>query len=142
MALFCTLAHAAVVSAMVLSATPAHAQAEQGPGTNDLPANLRVLLATEAALHGIDMFTTAYGLQLGGIEANPLLGPLSRSPTALITVSSGINLLQIYAITRLHRRHPKIAVAWAAILIGAEAFAVTNNVKAARQLQRARAGPR
>jgi hypothetical protein len=127
---------------MVLFAAPARAQSEEAPSTHKVPSSLRIVLATQAVLHATDMFTTAYNLRLGGIEANPLLAPLSRQPVALVAVSSGLNVLQIYAITKVHHRHPKVAVAWAVILVGAETFAVTNNVRAARQLQRARAGTR
>jgi hypothetical protein len=84
------------------------------------------------------MFTTAHSLRLGGIEANPLLAPLSGSPVALVALSSGINVLQIYTIAKLHKRHPKVAMAWALILVGAESYAVTNNIRASGQLQRAR----
>jgi len=142
MALRYPLAHVAAVLAMVLSATPALAQSEHVPHAGQIPSKLRILLTTEVILHSVDMVTTVRGLRLGGTEANPLLAPLSRHPSALVAVSSGINVLQVYGIARLHRRHPKVAVAWAAILIGVEAFAVTNNVRAIGQLQRARAGTR
>jgi hypothetical protein len=131
-----------VLSAMVLSATPALAQSEQGPPASPIPSRLRILLTTQVALHSVDMITTARALRLGGAEANPLLAPLSGHPSALVAVGSGLNVLQAYAITKLHRRHPKVAVAWVAILIGAEAFVVTNNVRAAGRLERARAGTR
>ena len=139
---FHTFARGAAVVGIVLCASPARAQSEGGSGTHEVPAKLRVLLGTQAILHAADMFTTAHNLQLGGIEANPVLAPLSGRPTALVAVSSGINVLQIYAITKVHRHHPKIAMAWAVILFGVEAYAVANNVKVAGHLQRARAGTR
>lgn len=108
----------------------------------DRPSRLQVLLGTEAILHSADMFATAYDLRLSGSarEANPLLAPLSGRPLALVTVSSAVNVLQMYTITKLNRSHPKLAVAWALILIGTETYAVTNNVKVAGQLRRAGAG--
>ena len=144
MAGFHAIARAAAVMAIVLCATPAQAQAkpEGAAGTTRIPLNLRVMLASEAALHSLDMVTTVHGLRLGAVEANPLLAPLSGRPAALVTASTAINVLQIYGITKLHARHPKVAVAWALILAGAEAYAVTNNIKTAGQLQRARAGRR
>jgi Domain of unknown function (DUF5658) len=143
MASFHAFARGCAVMAMVLCAAPARAQSEEAPGTHRIPSNLRVLLGTQAILHAADMFTTTYNLQLGGIEANPILAPLSQQPVALVAFSSALNVLQIYAITKVHHRRPKVAMAWAVILVGAEAFVVANNVRAARQLnQRARAGPR
>ena len=138
------LARSAAVIAIVLCATPARAQSEEGSGTSHHPSNLQFLLGTEAILHSADMFTTAYDLQLSGSarERNPLLAPLSRRPLALVTVSSAVNVLQLYTITRLNRNHPKLAMAWALILIGTETYAVTNNIKVAGQLRRAGAGTR
>jgi len=142
MAALYTIARGAAVIAMVLCAAPARAQSEEASATHGAPTHLRVLLGTQAILHAADMFTTAYSLHRGGIEANPILAPLSRRPVALVAFSSGLNVLQIYAITKVHHRHPKVAVAWAAILVGTEAFVVANNLRAAGQLQRARAGTR
>ena len=141
-ALYTVARGGAVVIAMVLCAAPAGAQSEEAPGTHGVPSKVRVLLRTEAVLHAADMFTTAYNLRLGGIEANPVLAPLSKRPLALTAVSSGINVLQLYTISKLYDRHPKAAIGWALILVGAETFAVTNNVRAAGQLRRARAGTR
>jgi hypothetical protein len=128
---------------IVLIAAPARAQSEQTPSNHlpDSPSRLRLVLGAEAALHSVDMFTTVRNLQLGGgnaREANPLLAPFARRPAALVLTSSAVNVLQIYTISRVHRRHPKLAVAWALALIGTEAYVVTHNVKVARQLQRAR----
>ena len=134
------VACAGAVIAMVLCAAPARAQSEDGR-TNDL-RGLHRLLGAEAILHSIDMVSTAYDLRLGTTarEANPLLAPFSQRPVALVSVSSAINALQMYTITRLSRNHPKLAVAWTLIAIGTEAYAVTNNIKIAGQLRSARAG--
>ena len=137
MAALHSFARGAVLFVLVLGASPAHAQSETGSGTPEKPSKLRILLGTEAILHGADMFTTAHNLQHGGVEANPILAPLSGNPLALVTLSSGINVLQIYTIAKLHKRHPKVAMAWALILVGVESYAVTNNIRVHGQLQRA-----
>ena len=150
--MFCHLRHRgihefAVATALVfacLHAAPAAAQAEAEASSDHPQAHRRInfLLGTQAILHSADMATTVYALHLDPTarEANPLLAPLSQRPVVLVAVSSAVNVLQMYTITRLHRRHPKLAVAWAMILIGAEAYAVTNNVRVAGQLRGARAG--
>jgi len=61
------------------------------------------------------------------------------SGVTIASVSGAIGVLQAYTVTRLQRRHPKIALGWALILVGLESYAVTNNVRVAGQLQRARA---
>lgn len=139
------LARGAAILALLLCAAPATAQSpSEAPAvshaSNDRPSRLRALLATEAVLHSADMFTTVYTLQLGDArEGNPLLAPFAERPAALVAISGAVNVLQLYTISKLQRRHPKMAVAWAVILIGAEAFAVTNNVRIAGQLRRDRA---
>ncbi len=105
---------------------------------------LRFLLGTEAVLHSVDMATTVYALRFDGSarEANPLLQPFSQRPAALVAISSGVNALQLYTISKLHKRRPKLAVAWALILIGTETFVVTHNIRVGAQLRAARAGQR
>jgi hypothetical protein len=141
----CTVARSVAAIAMVLCATTAFAQSEARADATDVPdrpSKLRLLLTTQAILHAGDMVTTVYDLRVGADtrEGNPLLAPLSGRPEALVAVSTAVNVLQIYTITRLHRRHPKLAVAWALILVGTEAYAVANNVRIAGQLQGGRAG--
>ena len=140
-----TFAQGAAVMAMLLCAMPAGAQSQEGNGTDqdrkEPPKKLQILLGTQAILHSVDMFTTVRNLQFSGArEGNPLLAPFARHPPALVTLSSGVDALQMYTITRLHRRHPKLAMAWAAILVGTEAFVVANNVRVAGQLERAGGG--
>jgi hypothetical protein len=142
-----TLVRSATVIALLLVATQARAQPEGEAASRrqDVPSSVDILIGTQAILHSVDLFTTAYTLQLGGDnvrEANPLLASLSRRPVVLASVSGAIGVLQAYTVTRLQRRHPRIALAWALVLVGIEFYAVTNNVHVAGQLQRARAGRR
>ena len=132
---------------LFLCGTAAHAQSDDAAGPNEprdrSSARLRFLLGTEAVLHSVDMITTVRSLQLEGTrEANPFLAPFAERPAALVAISSAVNVLQLYTISKLHRRHPKLAVTWALILIGTEAFVVTNNIRVAGQLRGARAGTR
>lgn len=140
----CTLARASAVIIFVLSASPAHAQPDEAAGhepPREGPSRLQVLLAVEAGMHAADMFSTVRNLQMGGgnvREANPLLAPFAHRPAALVAVSSGVNLLQMYTISKIRPRHPKLAMVWTVALIGVETFAVTNNIRVAGQLQRIR----
>jgi hypothetical protein len=135
-------ARSAAVLAILLCGTPAFAQPEEAPASAGPPSTLQTLLWTQAILHAADMITTAYDLRLGGNarEGNPLLLPFSQNPVALAAISSGVDVLEMYTIIKLHRRHPKLAVAWAAILVGTETYVVANNIKVAGQLQGAHAG--
>ena len=135
------------VIALLLFAAPARAQSEGHAGARrqDPPSSVDILIGTQAILHSVDLFSTAYTLRLASgnaREANPLLAPLSRRPLVLASVSGAVDVLQAYTVGRLQPRHPRIALAWALILVGVEGYAVTNNVRVASELQRARAGPR
>ena len=137
---FALLRSAALIS-MVLCASPAWAQsdAEVRPEQpREISTSLKVLLGTQTILHSADMITTAHGLRLGGREANPLLAPFAGRPAALIAVSSAVNVLQTFTITRLHRRNPKLAKLWAVVLIGTEGYVVAHNIRVARDLKRGR----
>lgn len=128
--------------AIVLSATPAHAQSDEPSvksQTEQRSASLLVLLGAQTALHSVDMITTVHALRLGGDarEGNPILRPFAQRPAALVAVSGGINALQMYTVVKLHRRHPKIARAWSLVLVGVEAYAVTNNLRVAGRIREA-----
>ena len=130
-----------IVFVAVLGCAPrAYAQPNAAAPAVDVarPQSLKLLLTTEAGLHGADMVTTVYDLRLGRNvrDGNPLLAPLSGRPAALVAVSSAANVLQVYTINKVSRRHPKLAVAWSLILIGTEAIAVTNNLRIAGRLRR------
>lgn len=125
---------------IVLAAASARAQTVEGTGPiQERASRLHFLLGTEAMLHSADMISTAYDLHLGGParEGNPFLASFSGRPATLVAVSSAVNLLQIYTINKVNRRHPKLAVAWALILIGTETYAVTHNLRIGMQLRAA-----
>jgi hypothetical protein len=147
------IATGATVVAILLCAAPVRAQSEEAAVTGVTPpvtaltpavgnhpedrrTSLRVLLAAQAAIHSADMITTVSALRHGNVrEANPLLRPFAARPVALVAVSSGINVLQMYTVAKLHRRHPKIARAWSLILMGVEAYAVSNNLRVAGRIR-------
>jgi hypothetical protein len=106
------------------------------------PSDVDVLLAAEAVLHTADMITTSYDLTLGpgAREGNPFLATFAGQPVTLVALSGAINVLQAYTIAKLQHRHPKIALWWARALAGVEVWATINNVNAAGELQRRRAG--
>jgi hypothetical protein len=125
-----------------VGATAAHAQDE--PSLRPLarfsvpPTPTEVLLTTQAVLHTADMITTAYGLSLSqdAHEANPFLGSFSQSPVRLAIVSGAVDVLQVYTISKLQPRHPKIARWWAVILVATEVWTTINNINAVGELER------
>ena len=80
--------------ALLLIATSARAQPEGEAGAGlrpDPPSSVDILVGTAAILQSVDIFTTAYTLQLGGArEANPFLAPFEGRPVVLASVSGAI----------------------------------------------------
>ena len=102
-------------------------------------SNVDMLLGAHDVLHVADMITTTYdltrGRDVGAKEASPLLKPFSSSPLALAAVSGALDMWQVAMIKRIQSKHPRVAVAWAVGLVALEAWATTNNISAAGQIQ-------
>src|SRR2546428_2138413 len=83
------------------------------------PTDVEVLLACEAVLHAVDMFTTGYDLSIGGQahEGNPVLKPFARHPVPLTLTMGAVNILQTYTIAKLQHRHSKLSRWWALALV-------------------------
>jgi hypothetical protein len=139
-------------SLLLVLATPARAQdpesliptPEPSPGFlarfSRAASNLDLLLAEQAGLHTVDMLSTAYATTLGGgaHEGNPWLAPLNGHPTLLAATSGAVDVLQVYVITKMAPRHPKLAHVWAAALVATECWVTINNINAVGELQRRR----
>lgn len=115
----------ALVVALAL-ANPALARAQR------LPSNVDVMLGAQDVLHIADMITTSVALsrgrEVGAIETNPLLRPLSDRPALLATVSGALDVLQVIVIKRVEQKHPRWALVWSAALVGLEVWTTTNNI--------------
>jgi hypothetical protein len=126
--------------ALLFLAVPATAQVAPEPPRAAIatPVTLDLLVSAQASLHAVDMVTTAYALHLGADarEANPLLAFAGSRPVALAAVSGTVDVLQAYVITKVQRRHPRLATVWAVALVATEGWATANNLIAIRELQR------
>jgi hypothetical protein len=107
-----------------------------------LPSNVDVMLGAQDVLHLADIITTSVALtrgrEVGAIEGNPLLRPLSDRPALLAAVSGTLDVLQVVVIKRVERKHPRWALVWSAALVGLEVWATTNNIAALGQIHRRR----
>jgi hypothetical protein len=107
-----------------------------------LPSNVDVMLGAQDVLHIADMITTTVALsrgrEVGAIEGNPLLRPLSDRPALLATVSGAVDVLQVVVIKRVERKHPRWALVWSAALVGLEVWATTNNIAALGRIHQRR----
>ena len=115
----------------------------------DRPAvkNFDVLVGAFNVLHVADMVTTSYALThpapgLRATEGNPILRRFSGSPVRLAVASGAFTITEVWLMHRARRTHPKAATWCLAALTVMEMIVVTNNVRAAGQLQAARSGGR
>ena len=134
---------AAIMLVLTFTQRITAATSETPPVT--LPVDpVTVLVGTQAVLHLADMVTTVHALNLGGArEGNPYLSPLTGHPTGLAAVSSAVDAFQMVAILRLRHQHPRTALVWALVLVGAETWTVTRNVHTLGDVEaRARLQPR
>ena len=102
----------------------------------------RTMTVIYAALHTTDMVTTAYSLShpspgLRAIELNPLLNTFQHSPVWLVTASSSISITQSWVLSRMHRRHPKLAMIAMTALAATEGVVLANNLRVVGQLRAA-----
>jgi hypothetical protein len=149
------------VFALLLVASPASAQ---WPTNDDLetrlppsvapvilpvnrPAaeNFHVLAGVFNVLHIADIVTTSYDLTrpaagLRATEGNPVLRGFSGSPVRLAVTSGALTIANMWLLDRVRRTRPKTATWCLAALTVMEMIVVTNNVRAAGQLQAARSG--
>jgi hypothetical protein len=63
-----------------------------------------------AAVQVLDFHSTCNGLERGGQEANPLLGPVVGSPAAFIAVKAGATAGTIYLAEKIWKRNRKAAI--------------------------------
>ena len=86
---------------------PLPAAAEENPAR---PASLIPLYVSFAAVQVLDLHSTYNGLERGGREANPLLGPVVESPAAFIAVKAGATAGTIYLAEKIWKRNRKAAI--------------------------------
>jgi len=87
-------------------------------------------LLTLAILHSGDALTTGTALARGGVERNPAL---PQSATWNVAMQAAETSGEIFLLSRLNRKHPKIAKAIALSAMSVEGFAVIHNVRTLQQ---------
>lgn len=90
---------------------------------------MKPILLTLALLHGGDLATTQVVLSQGGVERNPLV-PQQRAGNLL--VGSAASVADLWVLSKLNQKHPKLAKTIGIVAIGVEGWAVQHN---ARQIQ-------
>ena len=97
------------------------------------PAALLPLYGSLAALQGLDIHSTRRGMSSGKTrEANPLMGGVVNNGAAFIAVKAAATLGAVWCAEKLWKKHPKRAVAFAAVLNAAMAAVVAHNYQLAK----------
>lgn len=101
------------------------------------PLMLPALYASTALLQGYDAYSTLTVLKHGGVEANPLMKGLTKSPAAFIGLKAGMATLSIMSAERMWKRGNRIgAVATMVASNVFMAYVAANNAHVLHQVTR------
>jgi hypothetical protein len=94
------------------------------------PAPLLALYGTSALLQGYDAYSTLTVLKGGGVEANPVMQSLTKSPAAFIGLKAGMTVLSIMAAEKMWKNHNRVgAMVTMIVSNGLMAAVAANNAK-------------
>jgi hypothetical protein len=97
------------------------------------PAALPLMYATLGALNALDVYSTRHALAAGAREANPLMDRASGNAGAMMAVKAASMAGTIYFTERAWKKNRKGAIITMAIINGATAAIVANNLRNAKR---------
>lgn len=110
-----SLGSAVSAAAAALATAPMATTAEENAefvrrwsASHDRPALLPALYGTSIALQGYDAYSTLTVLKQGGVEANPVMKGITKSPAAFIGLKAGVTMMSIMAAERMWKRHNRV----------------------------------
>ena len=104
--------------------------------TEKRPMMLPALYAGTAALQGYDAYSTLSVLKRGGLEANPMMKTLTKSPIAFIALKAGMATMSIVAAERMWKNHNRVgAVATMLVSNGFMAYVAAHNAGVLKKMQ-------
>ena len=101
------------------------------------PFSLPALYATTALLQGYDAYSTLSVLKHGGVEANPVMKGITKSPMAFIGLKAGMATLSIMSAERMWKRGNRVGAI--ATMVASNVFmgyVAANNARVLRQVTR------
>lgn len=112
-------------------AAPAPSLAVSSPksGARIQRAILGSLYASHVALQAMDFHTTARGLRLGAVEANPLLRSVVRNPAALAAIKAGAITGVVLISEKLWKKSRLAALVFMGTANSILAFVVRHNIR-------------
>lgn len=123
------------MAAMLLSA-PRVAQAGPADEPGSTPPSkssvvLGSLYASTIILQGLDVHSTLSAISQGGVEANPMVAPVTSHPIAFVAMKSALTATSLVAAHRLAGHNKMAAIALLAGINSAYAFVVAHNYRVA-----------
>ena len=107
-----SVAPAAMASAVALAGSPEMTAARLDFARHynrpSRPMILPALYGMAGLLQGYDAYSTLTVLKHGGVEANPIMKGLTKSPAAFIGLKAGVTMMSIMAAERLWRNHNRV----------------------------------
>lgn len=100
------------------------------------PAALPAMYAASVALQGYDAYSTLTVLKAGGVEANPMMKTITKSPAAFIALKAGTAALSIMAAENMWKSGHKAAAIGVMVASNvAMSFVAANNARVLSQIK-------
>ncbi len=100
------------------------------------PLMLPALYAGSAILQGYDAYSTMSALKKGGVEVNPLMKSVVKSPAAFVAVKAGVTAASIMAAERLWKNNHRVgAVALMVVSNGVMGMVAARNASVLHQMR-------
>lgn len=100
------------------------------------PMILPALYGASAFLQGYDAYSTLSVLNRGGVEVNPVMKGITKSPAAFIGLKTGVTMLSIMAAERMWKSRNRVgAVATMIISSGLMTVVAANNARVLSRLK-------
>jgi hypothetical protein len=94
------------------------------------PMVLPALYGMSAALQGFDAYSTLSVLKHGGMEANPVMKGITKSPIAFIGLKAGVTAMSIVAAERMWKNNNRVgAIVTMVVTNGLMSAVAANNAK-------------
>lgn len=100
------------------------------------PLLLPALYAGSAVLQGYDAYSTMSALKRGGVEANPLMRSVVKSPVAFVAVKASVTAASIMAAERLWKNNHRVgAVALMLVSNGVMGMVAAHNASVLHKMR-------
>jgi hypothetical protein len=94
-----------------------------------ITSGLKVLLVSNAAVHGLDVYSTVLAKRTGAREMNPIM---DGGTTRMISMKAAASVVTYFTIRRMAKQHRKAAIVTMLVVNGVTAAVAFNTLKNVR----------